>query len=72
METLSPDLIEALRQGRATRPSAPRVHQGQVAIAEVIRNVMPKWRARQVTVSPSFITPLVTPPIVIAPSAGGC
>jgi len=38
-------------------------------IAEVIRNVIPKWRARQVTVSPSFIIPLVTPPIARSPDA---
>ncbi len=30
---------------------------------------MPKWRARQVTVSPCFITPLVTPPIARSPDA---
>jgi hypothetical protein len=28
---------------------------------------MPKWRARQVTVSPSFMTPLVTPPTARSP-----
>jgi len=38
-------------------------------IAEVIRNAMPKWRARQVTVSPGFITPRATPPIACPPDA---
>jgi hypothetical protein len=36
-------------------------------IADVIRKVIPKWRARQVTVSPSFIAPLVTPAIARSP-----
>jgi hypothetical protein len=36
-------------------------------IADVIRNGMPKWRARHVTVSPSVISPDVTPATARSP-----
>jgi hypothetical protein len=35
-------------------------------ITEVIWKTMPKWRARQETVSPSFMTSLLAPPIAFS------